>query len=507
MHIFRFREFELRPEERRLTCRGQPASVGSRAFDLLVYLVLHRDRVVTKEELLDQVWPGIAVEEANLSVHVSALRKVLGASCLSTVPGRGYRFVEPIEDTLLNTSALPPVVPVPATPSLAVLPFINLSGDPEQDAFADGLVEDIITTLSRISGLTVIARASSFAYKARDLDVRQVGRELGVGHLLEGSLRNSDGRTRISARLVDTLTGAQVWADRYDRTISDIFALQDELALMLVTELQVQLTDGEQARLRYSTIHSFEAWTYWVRGLSCYRRAVLSREGMTPALMAWQKAAAIDSRSATIKAMLGMLYYLDARFGFWNDRETAIGKGTAQVEQALAIDETCSDAHIVQGLLLLLGHRHAEAVAASRRAVKFGPQSADVAAFAAFVLANAGLGGEAVLHVERAMRLAPVFPPFYWGHMGLAYRAAGQLPEAIAAFTKYQASNPGRGLTDLVTIHHQRGEDDAARTLAAQLIAALPDFRIGAWKTTQFRSDQASLGADIASLRAMGLPE
>lgn len=270
MHIFRFREFELRPEERRLTYRGQPTSVGSRAFDLLVYLVLHRNRVVTKEELLNQVWPGISVEEANLSVHVSALRKVLGASCLATIPGRGYRFVEPVEDTPRDASALRPFVPVPTAPSLAVLPFVNLSGDPDQDAFADGLVEDITTTLSRISGLTVITRAPIFA-NTRALDARQVGRELGVGHVLEGSVRNAEGRTRISARLVDAQTGAQVWADRYDRIISDIFALQDELALTLVTELQVQLTDGEQARLRYSTIHSFEAWTYWVRGLACYR--------------------------------------------------------------------------------------------------------------------------------------------------------------------------------------------------------------------------------------------
>jgi adenylate cyclase len=488
-------------------CHGQPTNLGSRAFDLLVYLVVHRDRVVAKEELLDHVWPGLAVEEANLSVHVSALRKVLGPSSLSTVPGRGYRFVEPVETAPRDTPALRPVVPVPTAPSLAVLPFANLSGDPEQDAFADGLVEDIITTLSRISGLTVIARASSFAYRTRDLDVRQIGHELRVGHVLDGSLRNSDGRARISARLVDTQTGAQVWAERYDRTISDIFALQDELALILVTELQVHLTDGEQARLRYPTMHSYEAWTYWVRGLACYRRAVLSREGMLPALMAWQKAAAIDARSATISAMLGMLYYLDARFGFWNDRDTAIGKGKAHVERALSIDATCSDAHIVQGLLLLLQHRHAEAVEATRRAVELGPQSADVAAFAAFVLANAGLGGEAILHIERATRLAPVFPSFYWGHMGLAYRAAGQVPEAIAAFTNYQAANPGRGLTDLIAMHHQRGEEDAARTWAAQLIAALPDFRIGAWKATQFSTDETSLMADMTSLRAVGLPD
>lgn len=507
MQIVRFGEFELRLGERRLTFRGEKVSVGSRAYDLLTYLVQHRDRVVGKDELLDQVWPGIAVEEANLSVHVSALRKALGAECLSTVPGRGYRFVAPVLAANPDVSGGGRTMPAPTSPSLAVLPLVNLSGEFEQEAFADGLVEDIITTLSKVSGLAVIARASSFAYKGQALDVRRVGRELGVGHLLEGSIRNTADRLRVSFRLVDAGTGAQVWGERYDRPIGDVFGLQDELAHILVTELQVHLTEGEQARLRYSSIRSMEAWTFWVRGLACYRRAVLSREGMTPALMAWQKACALDPASAAIPAMLGMLYYLDARFGFWNDRPAALRKGHSHVEQALALDAENADAHMVQSLLLLLQRHYPEAVTASRRSIELGPQSADVAAFAAFVLANAGLGPEAVLQIERAMQLCPVFPPFYWGHMGLAYRQAGQISEAIAAFTNYQAANAGRGVTDLIAIHHQRGEADAAKGWATKLMAALPDFRISAWVATQFRQDASSLAADLDSLRAVGLPE
>ncbi len=506
MQNVRIGEFELRVNERRLTFRGETIRVGSRAFDLLTHLVQHRDRVVGKDELLDQVWPGIAVEEANLSVHVAALRKALGPECLSTVPGRGYRFVAPAE--VAQTSAPDPqeVVPRPTTPSLVVLPLVNLSGDPEQDVFGDGLVEDIITTLSKVSGLAVIARASSFAYKGRVVDVRQVGRDLAVGHVLEGSVRNNADRVRVSFRLVDAGTGAQIWGERYDRPMGDIFALQDELTHVLVTELQVQLTEGEQARLRYSSVRSIEAWTYWVRGLSCYRRAVLSREGMTPALMAWQKARALDPASASIPAMLSMLYYLDARFGFWNDRETALHKGSAQVEQALSLDGESADAHMVQSLLLLLQRRYRDAVQATRRSIELGPQSADVAAFAAFVLANAGFGKEAVVQIERAIRLCPMFPPFYWGHMGLAYRQAGLIPEAIAAFTNYQAVNAGRGVTDLIAIHHQRGDLAVANAWAAKLLAALPDFRIAAWLETQFRQDQTSLAADLHSLRAVGLP-
>ena len=160
----------------------------------------------------------------------------------------------------------PAVLPVPTRPSIAVLPLINMNGDPEQEYFADGLTDEIITTLSKISGLTVIARASSFTYKGKDVDVRQVGRELGVSHVLEGSVRNHGGRMRIAARLIDAETGTHVWAERYDRAFEDMFALQDEIALILVTELQVNLTEGEQARLRQSSIRNMEAWTHLGEG-------------------------------------------------------------------------------------------------------------------------------------------------------------------------------------------------------------------------------------------------
>jgi adenylate cyclase len=503
VRVYRFGEFELRPGERVLTCGGRPVSLGARAFDLLSYLIDHRERVVSKEELLDHVWPGIAVEEANLTVHVSALRKALGSQALSTVTGRGYRFVLPVSDAAPAPSS---GLPEPRRPSIAVLPFANLSGDSEQEYFADGLVEDLIVTLSKISGLTVIARASSFYYKGRAVDVRQVGRELGVRYVLEGSVRNSGGRTRIAAQLIDAETGAHVWAERYDRAIEDIFALQDEITLILVTEMQVHLTEGDQARLRYSSIHNLEAWSFWVRGLARYHGYVLSREGLTTTLMAWQRAAALDPRSATIQAMLGMLYYIDARFEFWNDRDTALSKGLAHVERALSLDGDCADAFMVQGLLLLLQLRHAQAVAASRRSMVLGPGSADVAAFGGFVLANAGEGAEAVQVIERAIRLCPMYPPFYLGHLGFAYRVAGRVQDAIAAFEGYDRGIAGRGVTDLAIIHEQLGESGKARAWAAKLLSVLPDFTISAWRKTQFRSDAEGLAADIRSLDALGLP-
>ena len=202
----------------------------------------------------------------------------------------------------------------PNKPSIAVLPFANMSDDPEQDYFADGLVEDITTTLSKISGLSVIARNSSFAYKGRAVDVRQVARELGVRYVLEGGVRKSANRIRITAQLIDAGTGAHIWAERYDRAIEDIFAVQDEITLVLATEMQVRLTEGEQARLRYSTTNNIEAWNHWVQGLSHFRRG-LSREGLTQARKFWHQALVCDPSSASLNAMLGFLHYANARFG------------------------------------------------------------------------------------------------------------------------------------------------------------------------------------------------
>jgi len=194
-------------------------------------------------------------------------------------------------------------------PSIAVLPFANMSGDPQQDHFCDGLVEDIITTLSKLAGLRVIARNSSFVYKGRAIDVREAARQLGVRYVLEGSVRKSGGSVRITAQLIDATDGAHIWAERYDRAIDDIFAIQDEITLVVATELQVRLTEGEQARLRYTTTSNVAAWTNWVQGLSHFRQAV-TKDNMGPARQYWEKALALDPSSAALHAMLGLMHCL-----------------------------------------------------------------------------------------------------------------------------------------------------------------------------------------------------
>ena len=224
-------------------------------------------------------------------------------------PVRAYRIaLEEARGTPCCAPAAPATFALPDKPSIAVLPFQNMSGDAEQDHFCDGLVEDIITTLSKLAGLRVIARNSSFVYKGRSVDVREAAKQLGVRYVLEGSVRKSGNRIRVTTQLIDAKDGTHLWAERYDRSIDDIFAIQDEITLVVATEMQVKLTEGEQARLRYTTTKNVEAWTYWVQGLSHFRQAV-TKEKFGPARLYWEKALALDPTSAPLNAMVGFMHF------------------------------------------------------------------------------------------------------------------------------------------------------------------------------------------------------
>ena len=396
---------------------------------------------------------------------------------------------------------------LPDMPSIAVLPFANMSADPEQDHFSDGLVEDIITTLSKLGGLRMVARNSSFVYKGRSIDVREEARQLGVRYVLEGSVRRSSNRVRVTAQLIDATDGSHLWAERYDRTIDDIFAIQDEITLVVATELQVKLTEGEQARLRYTTTSNVAAWTNWVKGLTHFRRAV-TKDNMGPARQYWEKAHALDPSSAALHAMLGFIHCLDARFGWWDFRETALGQAQDYTSRAIELDPNNADAHTSLSLIFLLQERFDEAVSEAKLAVQLAPGSADAAELASFVLAPSGHPEEAIALSKKAIALSPYHPPVYLGQLGNSYHLSGRIADAIAAFKEYDARSPGNGfgLVDLVIIYQQNGQPDEAKRTAERLLAARPGFTIASWRKTQFRHDKARLEADLEALRAAGLP-
>jgi TolB-like protein len=231
-----FGRFRLNLARRELRRDDTPVRLGSRALDILCVLASAGGAVVTKDELMARVWAGVVVGENNIQVHISALRKALeedgnGESWIVTVAGRGYRLLRPREPRGADDPDPARSLQVPDKPSLAVLPFLNLSGDPEQEYFADGMVEEITTALSRIRWLFVIARNSTFTYKGRAVDVKQIGRELGVRYVLEGSVRRGGNRVRITAQLIDAETGAHLWADRFDGSLEDVFDLQEKVAV------------------------------------------------------------------------------------------------------------------------------------------------------------------------------------------------------------------------------------------------------------------------------------
>jgi adenylate cyclase len=450
---------------------------------------------------------GILISEA---VHAQVEGKVdvtfseVGNLTLKNIakPVRSWRWSADDHDI----HAMPTERPEPdEMPSIAVLPFANMSGDIEQQYFADGLVEDIITTLSKLSSLRVIARNSSFAYKNKAVDVLQVARQLGVRYALEGSVRCSGNRMRITVQLIDATDGRHIWAERYDRSIDDIFAVQDEITLIVATEMQVKLTEGEQARLRYTTTGSVEAWTHWVQGLAHFNQEV-AEENMGAALASWMKALALDPGSASLNAMVGFIHYLDARFHWWDDRLTAQQKARTFADRAMELDPENADANVTSSLSMLQRGFHDEAAALARHAVRLAPGSAHAATMACFVLAFAGFASEAVPHGERALTLSPSYPGYFLGTLGNAYRLAGRTEDAISAFKAYHAKVPGFGLVDLVLIYEQNGRHEEALRNAELLLSIRRAFTIEDWASTQFRADREALQSEVAALAAVGLP-
>jgi TolB-like protein len=272
----RFGRFRVDFARRELRRGETPVRLGSRALDILCVLAAAEGVVVTKDELMARVWAGVVVEENTLHVHISALRKALaededGESWIVTVPGRGYRLLRSPEPSAIDTSAPGRSLPVPDQPSVAVLPFLNLSGDPEQEYFADGMVEEITTALSRIRRLFVTARNSSFAYKGQNIDVKQVGRELGVRYLLEGSVQRSGNLLRITAQLIDAGTGAHSWADRFEGSLQYLFELQDRVASSVTGVIEPTLQAAEIRRSDTRPTADLTTYELYLRALAHHR--------------------------------------------------------------------------------------------------------------------------------------------------------------------------------------------------------------------------------------------
>jgi TolB-like protein len=327
----RFSRFRLDLGRRELWHDETLMHLGNRVLDILCVLASAKGEVVTKDELMTRVWSGLAVEESNIHVHISALRKALdegasGQSHVVTVPGRGYRFIglQPPPPADKGEADIRQGLSLPDRPSIAVLPFQNMSGDAEQEYFADGIVEEIITALSRMRWLFVIARNSSFTYKGRAVDVKQVGRELGVRYVLEGSVRKAASRVRITGQLVDTATGAHLWADRFDGGLEDIFDLQDQVTASVVSAIAPKLEQAEIERAKRKPTESLDSYDYFLRGMASVYQ--WTRDDISEALKLFYRAIELDPNFATAHGMAAWCYLWRTAHGWTTDREQEIAE-------------------------------------------------------------------------------------------------------------------------------------------------------------------------------------
>src|SRR5258708_2470308 len=264
---YRFGGFELNPASRQLLAEGLPVVLGARALDVLLALIERRERLVIMEELLELVWPGLVVEENTLEVQISARRKTLVPQSIATIPGRGYRFTAVLgADEALPAAASAVSASSHESPSIAVLPFLNMGGDPEKDYFADGITEDVITELSRWRSLAVTSRNSTFRFKGKSVDMQRLGRELGVRFLVEGSVRRMGERIRITAQLIDAESGNHVWGERFDRPMADLFAVPDQVVHTIVGTLVGRVQASGVARTRRKPPSSLDAYDHVLRG-------------------------------------------------------------------------------------------------------------------------------------------------------------------------------------------------------------------------------------------------
>jgi len=340
---------------------------------------------------------------------------------------RAYRVVAEGSVVSASTGALP----LPAQPSIAVLPFQNMGGDSAEDWYSDGLTETLITDLSKLRHLFVIARNSSFTYKGKAVDARQVGRELGVRYLLEGSVQRAAERVRINAQLIEAETGRHLWAERYDRSHADIFAIQDDITDKILIELRVKLLAGEQVRAWRRSTGSREAHELWAQGWSL--QGSNTREGVAKGKELAEKALEIDPKFTMAMVSIGWAHNSAGSTGWSDDATESYKQALAWGRKAIALDDSLGEAHAMVANVLLALEQHREALAEAEKALAVSPNDADVLALSAYVLACSGRADEAVVLMQRAMRLNPFPPPWFCGALADSLLFAGRVDEAMLA--------------------------------------------------------------------------
>ena len=485
---FLFDDQILDVERRELRRGADTVAMEPQVFDLLVFLLENRDRVVSKDDLIASVWGGRIVSESTLTSRINAARKAVGDSggkqrLIRTVPRKGLRFVGDVRTKQNGAAPAPagperPALPLPDRPAIAVLPFTNMSGEPEQEYFSDGISEDIITALSKLRWFFVIARNSSFTYKGKAVHLNQIAEELGVRYVLEGSVRKGGDRVRITAQLNDVATGSHLWAERYDRGLADVFAVQDEITEAIVAAIEPQLYAAENFRAQRKAPDSMDAWDLVMRALSHYWRVTRQDNVVAQALL--EKAIAIDPNYGQALGVLATSYIFTAHMG-WADA-TAVEAAERAALAAIRADSEDPWAHSALGYIHLLARRFDDSLAEYELALRLNPNFSFAQAFYGVSLCYSGRWQEGDEAALRALRLSPrdPFSGVYYGitayaqFLGRNYDAAMRLSrEALRHRSDFVGAH--RVLTAAAGMADQR---DAAAAALQELRRAQPNISL-----------------------------
>ncbi len=399
-------------------------------------------------------------------------------------------------------------LPLPDKPSIAVLPFVNMSGDPDQEYFSDGLTEQIIMGLSKVSNLFVIARNSTFIYKGKSVKVQQVARELGVKYVLEGSVQRATDRVRITAQLIDATTGYHLWAESYDRRLTDIFALQDEITSKLISVMEVKLTLGEQARLweGAGTI-SITAYDKLWRGFDCYSR--YSEQDVAQARKFAKEAINLDQDYALAYVLLGFTLWFD----FINGRSKSPLIDLEEAEKcalkALELNDSFDPPHNLLGSVYLSKRQHQNAIEEGNKAVALNPNGADAHAMLAFFLNYSGKPQKAIELMKRAFRLNPIPPPYYFVNLGIAYRMNGRYLEAIEAYKKAIIRSPDffAAYVGMAACYSLLEQNEKAHETVSEILRINPNYSIEFMAMSIPYEHKTNLENLLEAMRKAGLPE
>jgi TolB-like protein len=519
-----FAEYAFDTDRRELRRGRELVSVAPQVFDLLDFLIRNRERVVSKDDLINAIWNGRSVSDAALTTRLNVARSVIGDSgeeqrLIKTLPRKGFRFVGPVQEArepagvaAVDGPQEPPKVglELPDRPSIAVLPFANLSTEPEQDYFADGMVEDIITGLSRSKSLFVIARQSSFTFKGKAVDIKQVGRELGVRYVLEGSIRKAANRIRITGQLIDATSGVHLWADRFDSLLEDIFDLQDRVTSRVIGAIAPRLLRAEIDRAQRKPTESLQAYDYYLRALAAFYHR--TREETTAALELADIAGGIDPEFAGAYALGARCYVQRKSFGWRADAAQEMTETLRLARRAIELDQ--GDPLVLawagHALAFVVGEVE-EGAALLLRAIDLDPNQATARYWMGWNQLWLGEIDAAMEQFQVALRLSPLDPSIFTAHAGMAWAHffAGRYEEASswAATTVQRQPNFLAGQRVMMACHAMCGRVEEARRMCLLALQLDPTQRIS--RITDFapfrRNDDVERLAQ--AYRIAGMPD